>query len=390
MGEWMKNAATLLGVARAQFVGAETELLLDRCAKLGLPLWKIRREDACTVCAAVWERDLPALRVAAADCRCELNVLRIQGGSRNRALLRRRIVLLIALLVVAVLLVVSSFFIWEIEVRGCEKLSRGQVLRALADCGVERGSFWPALSQDLVRSQMLTELPELGWMTVNVSGSRAMVLIQERQEKPKIYREDQAADVCAGASGILKKMTVLNGIPRVQPGDAVLAGEILVSGTVESLSDGVRHVRAAAEAQADTWHELTAACPLETLQIYEHHGGKNRFALQIGKTRINFWLFGEKGLDECDKIVHEYNLGIEGLFAMPVTLIREEQQSRSMSGKQAAREEEIKAALLERLQTQIDGEIVSSSFSVSRTEDLLLVTLRAACIENIAKTVEYS
>lgn len=390
MGERMKRGELLPGLARVQLVGAETELLLDRCAKRGLPLWNIGRTDACTLGAVLWERDLPALEETAARCRCEVQVLRVRGGSRSRALLRRRRVLLLGLLLAAALLALSSLFIWEIEVRGCEKLSQGQVLRALQECGVERGSFWPGLSQDLVRSRMLTKLPELGWMTVNVSGSRAVVLVRERQEKPEIYREDRPAEIRARTAGIIRSMTVLNGRPQVHPGDAVLTGETLVSGAMESLTEATRTVRAAAEVQADTWHELSAVCPLEALRQCGHDRAKWRTSLQIGKNRLVFSLFPQKGLDECDKIMHEYTLGIRGLFAMPVRLIREELRPRLDTGEEAARAEEMKADLLRYLQDRIDGEIVSYTFTVSRTEELLLVTLRAACVENIAETVEYA
>ena len=96
-----------------------------------------------------------------------------------------------------------------------------------------------------------------------------------------------------------------------------------------------------------------------------------------------------KGLDECDKIVHEYNLGVKGLASLPVTLIREERRSLRPTGEEIDREEEMKAALLRRLEEQIDGEILELSFSVGRTDGLLVVTLRAHCCENIGKTAEY-
>ena len=40
----------------------------------------------------------------------------------------------------------------------------------------------------------------------------------------------------------------------------------------------------------------------------------------------------------------------------------------------------METALLRRLEEQIDGEILESSFSVGRAEGLLLVTLRAHCL----------
>lgn len=380
----------LFGLARIEILGAEPELLVNRGAREGLRIWKIRRVDGCTFSAVTWERDLPALEAAAADCGCEIRIRSLRGGSRSRSLLRARKALLAALLLAALLLGVSSLFLWEIRVVGCETLSEGQVLRALAGCGVERGSFWPGISADLVRSRVLTELPEIAWMTVNVSGSRAVVLVTEREEKPEIVREDEPADIRAKSAGVITGMTVLNGRPMVQPGDAVLEGEVLVSGSMESVTAPTRAVRAMGEVRAETRHELTAVCPLEALQLYEPSRGNSRFALQIRKNRVNLGFFHRKGLDECDKIMHEYNLGIKGLFALPVTLIREERHPRRLQEAWADREEEMKTGLLKRLEEQIDGEILSASFAVSRADGLLTVTLLAQCSENIAETAPYA
>ena len=144
---------------------------------------------------------------------------------------------------------------------GAEKLPLGQVLRALSRCGVDSGTCRYSVSADLVRSQMLRELPELAWMTVNISGSRAVAVVVERQEKPEIYAESAPADIVAARTGIVRRLSVENGRPVVHSGQSVLAGETLVSAEMDSLSNGSKYVRARAQVLADTWRELSAVCP---------------------------------------------------------------------------------------------------------------------------------
>ena len=272
--------------------------------------------------------------------------------------------------------------------QGCERLTEGQVLRALADCGVEQGSYWPALSVDLLRSRMLTEMPELSWMTLQISGSRATVVVMEREEKPEIYREADAADIVAAKTGVVRRLSVLNGRALVAEGDMVLEGETLVSGRMESLTNPPRQVRAQARVMADTWLEWTSVCPLEVRQKGEVKSRFSRFALKIGRMRINIYGNGKKTLDGYDKIVHEYNMGAEGLFALPLSLIREEYIRYEDAAEKLQPEREMGAALLDALRERIDGELVSSSFTVSRGEDRVYVTLRAQCLENIAKEIK--
>ena len=374
----------LRGIVRVEICGVFPENVLNICAMRAVALWDLETPDRYTIRATVEERQYAELTAAAGQAMCDLYVLDRRGGSETLHFFRRRLWLVAGTALIVGLLLFSSLFIWEIQVQGCEQLTEGQVLRALADCGVEQGTFWPGISVDLLRSRMLTRMPELAWMTVNISGSRATVLLLERQEKPEIYQEAAAADLIAGKTGIISKMSVLNGRPLVQPGDTVLAGETLVSGTVDSLSNPTRHIRAEGRIMADTWYEWTAVCPLDLRQKGEIRSRSSRFALEIGKSRINFYRIGKMTLDGYDTIMHEYNMGIEGLFALPITLIREERIRYRESPGLFQPEQDMGADLRSALQEYIDGEIVSAQISVNRSGELVYVTLRAQCNENIA------
>lgn len=372
------------GKIRVEICGAFPEAVLNACALQALLFWDMESVNAYTIRMSVYEKDLPELKAVAEKSMCELKVISASGGTRNRGFLKRRMWLFLSAALIMAMLLFSSLFVWEIEIRGCEELSTGQVLRALSECGVKRGTFWPGLSTDLVRSRMLTELPELAWMTVNVSGSRALVLVSERQEKPEIYVESQCADIVAGKTGIITRMSVLNGKPLVSRGQSVLEGETLVSGVMDSITNPPRLVRAEGEIIADTWYEICAVSPLESQQKTEERSRRVRFAVKFGENRINLYFGSGKHIDECDKIINEYNLGIQGLFALPVSIVREELIRWEKDQGSSADEQALKERLYQSLQESIDGEIVSHSFSVSEREGLMYVTLLAHCRENIA------
>ena len=379
MGLWN----SIRGRARLRLRGTERAKLLERCRAQGLRLERLEAEDELTLCLQVREERLAQLRQIAEGLGFETELLSQRGGRAGLRRLRRRWALAAGLIGMLALLLASQLFVWQIRVRGCESLSQGQILRALAACGVEPGTFAPGIRQELVRSRMLTELPELSWMTVNVSGSRATVLVRERREKPEIAG-DGPREIRAARAGIIRSMTVLEGVALAQPGDAVLEGELLVSGVAESLSAPPRPLRARAEIRADTWRELVAVCPVEMLQTEEKGAEERHYALLFGKKLLPLGKNWGKGLDECDKIVHEYTLGVEGLFTLPLSLRQTVLRQRLGDGGAAERSEEMKRALLRRLETEIDGEVLDTGFSVGYTEGLLVVTLQAHCCENIA------
>ena len=381
----MSFSNKLRGTVRVAFHAAWPEALLNACAVQGIRLHRVVRTDACTLQAEVYERDWERVQRLATSRQAEVQVLERRGGSKDRSWLRRRVALLFSLLAAAALLIWSDLHIWEIELRGCERLSRGEVLRALEESGVAVGSYWPKLSAETVRSRMLLRVPTLSWMTVNVSGSRAVVWVAERAEKPEIYEEKEAADIVAARTGILRELTVLNGHPLVSPGYAVTQGETLVTGSLDSLSHPTRRVRARARVMADTWYEQTAVEPPGTER---EETGKPVFgsaSLKIGKKRIILFGGSRKELDGYDKIVHEYTVGIDGLFAFPLALIREEYRNDGQCGERML---PVGERLCESLSKELDGEILQRRIRTVEKDGFRYTTLQAHCLENIAQTAE--
>ena len=228
----------------------------------------------------------------------------------------------------------------------------------------------------------------LAWLAVNIRGSVAEVRLLQREEKPELVSDDRAADLCAARAGLVRGISTRSGQVTVQPGQAVTAGELLVSGTVDSISAAPRHVRAQGEIWADTWYELTALCP--GAQGKENAGlrSRSRIALKIGGKRINFYQNGGKTIDGCDKIMHEYILGVEGLFRLPLSIVREELRPYRTAEFSREETEETGQRLLASLAEHIEGEIVFSTLSAAEADGMTVVTLRAQCRENIAKTVD--
>lgn len=378
------------GCCRVEVCGAFPESVLNACALSALELWELECADAYTLRFCVYERDVQTLEGIVRRCMCEMKTLGTEGGSLLRAFLRGHMWAFVSGVLVLALLAFSSLFIWDIDVYGCDTLTEGEVLRALSAAGVDCGRCWVGLDVDLVRAEMIAREPRLAWMTVNVSSSRAVVLVSERRGKPEIYVESEGADIVASRAGIVRRISALNGAAAVGTGQSVTAGETLISGGMESLSRDMRFVRAQGEVIADTWYELSAVCPAETRKKTARGVCRRRFAVKLGKERYNFYFYSGNTVDGCDKIVHNYKLGVRGLFALPVTLIMEEYIPYELSGEPTHRADEMGENLTAYLMSHVRGEVKSSSVTASESGGLVIVTLRAACEENIAELREYT
>ena len=366
--------------------GAFPESLVNAAASAGIELWKIERINENTLCFDALESCSDELEALAEKCSVELELTRYRAEQRR--LVKSRYLLGLFCLAAAMGLFVSSLFIWSVEIHGSSRLSRGELMRALEDSGVYVGRFWPGIKADEVRSSFMPNMPEVGWMTVNVSGSRAVVLINERQPKPEIYDETKAADLVAAKTGLVRRVSVLNGYAAAAPGQAVVEGETLASGRLGSIMGSERFVRARGTVMADTWYEIDSVCP-EEMDIKTQNGFvRHRFALVFGKRRINLYISSGKAIDECDKIINDYNLGAEGFFALPVRLIHETILPYDSSPGTAYDTEAMGRALQQLLNEQTQGQILQSSLTESSLPGLRVLTLRAHCIENIAETWE--
>ena len=376
------------GVVRVKAFGAFPEGLLNAAACEGIELWDVERGDADSLRFSLYEGRLARLESLAERSGCELSVLAEKGGRKALRTLRRRLWLLIGLAAVFAGLTLSSLFIWRIELYGTERLSRAQVLRALEDCGVGVGSFWPGLDVERVRSEMLLRLPELGWMAVNVSGSRAVVLIRERREKPEIYREQVPRDLVASKSGIVRRVSVLAGIGEVRPGQAVTAGETLIRGQRPGLGGAGEELCARGDVMAETWTERTAVCPALEERKEASGAGHSRFALLFGKRRLNLYIGSRKTLDGYDKMLSEYTLGVPGLFSLPIRIVRERLIPYTLRPERCAEPEQMAEDLRRELMNGTEGQLLRLDFVSGESGGLFVLTLRAHCIENIAEARE--
>ena len=385
----MRISDRMRGVVRLELFGALPSALLNAAGAEGIALWKTESVDENTLRLCCWEGQLDRLRALSERAGCELRVLSSRGGSGNLRFLRRRIPLLAGLLLAALAVLVSSLFVWQIEVRGSRRLSRGEILRALSDCGFSVGSFWPGTDTERLRSEMQLRCPGIGWMSVNVSGSRAVVLVVEREEKPLLPGKGKAAELVAARDALVRRVSILEGKACVEPGQVVTAGQTLASGRLESLWGASRAVRARGSVMAETWRELIAVRPAaETLKT-PGSLGFSRFALQFGRKRVNLYFGSGKALDGCDKIVAEYTLGVKGLFSTPLRLIRERIVPYDSFVGSDADPEGMAERLASLLTLSAEGQILESFVSCAEARGLQTVTLRAHCIENIAQTREY-
>ena len=149
------------GTVRLEISGAEPERILNFCAQNGIEFWDTGPKADFAMQITIHAADYPLVQSQNGKNGIELRLVAAKGGKNITASMKRRFVLCIGVGVCIVLLAISSLFVWRIDITGNDTISDGVILRALSECGLKNGVFWPALSSDEVRSDMLMKLPDI-------------------------------------------------------------------------------------------------------------------------------------------------------------------------------------------------------------------------------------
>lgn len=375
------------GISRLEISGAEPEKLLNMLAENGTDFWDASPKNNFSIELSVHSSAYPQILDMQGKYGCEIRLISDTGGRKILSAFRRRLSFLICFAASVSLLAASSLFVWRIDIVGNDTISDAELIRRLSECGLYYGCFWPSVSSDEVRNKVLLAEKDIAWLSVNIRSSHAEVLVHERKPKPDIVNKSEYVDIVATRSGIIEKLSILEGDAGCAVGDAVLKGETLISGTALSETGDTRFVHASGTVTARTWYDISAKTPLyEQRKTEIAHKGRTIY-LQIGKKRIK--IFGNSGNDgaACDKITKIRTLSFKDSFLIPLGIITErycEYSTENVSIDEEKAIERLEKNLIDGLSEQIcDGSIVSSEFFVTKDDGVLTVSLRAECIENI-------
>lgn len=381
----------LQGQVRVRVESSFPERVLNLCAVRKLSMWDVRWEGPTAFSCTVSRRDWYVLRLITRKLDCTLTVRKKQGVPYFVGRFRRRQALVICVVICGLWMMLGSFFIWDFTVDGAVTVPEEEILRSLQKHGVGFGTFGFSIDGEDLRNRVLLDIPQLCWLTVNVSGCRAYVQVRERVPAPKLDDRRTPSNVVARRDGLVLKVQALVGQKCVLPGTTVEKGQILISGVQDTGTFGARFTAGMGTVTARTWYRLTATMPLTVEEKVYTGKEKTGFSLIFGTHRIKFYGNGSYLGAHYDKISTRKKLSV---FGLPLPITTEEEVCRFYETRPATRapqeaEAEGKALLSAYLASLLDedGTVKSTLCSSKRSGDNLIVTLTAECVEQIGITV---
>ena len=378
----------LRGQTVVEVVCATPERVVNLCAAHGIPFWDLTWLTETSFRVTTTLSGARRLAEVTADIGAQVTVCRKSGAPELWRRCRHRYVLLAAAGLLMLMMALGSTHIWAFQVTGNDTVPTETILRTLEKYGVALGAR-SRIRQEELRNHVLLELPDVVWLTVNMRGCTAHVQVVERQRPPHLYTDGEITNVVAARDGLVTSVQALDGEAQVMAGSTVTAGQVLISGVVDSDRRGYRLLHGMGQVWARTWYELSVSVPLTVREKGQETEAVTRLAVDVGRNRIKIYGKGSMTGPDCDKMTLYHQARLPFGLTLPVTLVTERTVRYAAGETERSPEEaraEGEAQLMAQLRTalaQRDGNLLHYRFDAMRQGTRLVVTLHAECEEQI-------
>lgn len=379
---------SLNGMVKLEIMAADPAHILSAFYDQGIQLTNIQYVDELTVHLQV-KRQYVKKVVAYVEKRGEkCKILSQKGLFWYIHGLSKRPVLIGGLAIYLLLTVFLPTRIYFFRVEGNQNVPDNLILELASQCGLSFGIERREVRSEKVKNALLGAVPELEWVGINTAGCVATISVRERQSGEEVQQIQGVSSIVASRDGIIQEVTVTGGSAACKPGQAVQAGQVLISGYTDcGLS--IRAERAKGEIYATTNRDLTFLMMQNSRERGSRTSVKRNYGVIIGKNRINFFQ-GSGILDtSCVKMYEENYLTLPGGFVLPIAIVTETCIYSEESVSTATPEES--SDTMERLaqsylgSQMIAGRILAKQEEFSEQEGTLCLTGKYACFEMIGR-----
>lgn len=267
---------SLAGYVMIQVEGTGLERFMNRALKEGLEIWNVSRTGRNAISAYVSVESFYALHKLNRGLHCRIRILEKHGLPIALSKLRYRKILAFGWIVVLAALLLASRFIWFLRIEGCDRVSEEQVVATLAEMGVRPGILRGSITTSGLGQAVMATDPRIAWAGAELYGVVLQLSIREASETPAILEEGEPQSLYAAKDGVLRRITPLSGKALFNAGDAVLAGQKLITG---DLGNGIA-VQARGEAIARVLYRFSYTAGYE--QILPTPSGNTFAYVEVG------------------------------------------------------------------------------------------------------------
>ena len=313
---------SVTGMIVVEWTSADPRRSLQRINDAGIEMFGIQAINDLAIRFRVRWKDYNRVKELAAKMgdRCEIK-RRIGVYWRLKSFKRRKLVLC-GIIMLAMLTLYLPQKVLFVRVEGNESIPTRLILEKSAECGIVFGASRREVRSEKMKNALLSALPQLQWAGINTRGCVAVIAVSEKTDKEVANAVPQVSRIVASQDAVIVRAIVEQGSPICKVGQAVIAGDLLVSGYMDC-GISIKATRSVAEIYGQTNRSLSAVMPAEYIHQTKKQWEQKKYGIIIGKNRINF--YKDSGIlgATCGKMSTVNYMTLPGGFVLPVALVTE-------------------------------------------------------------------
>lgn len=377
----------ILGYVNIKVEGFFIERFINICISKKILLWNIKRKKSTIMYANIGINDYKKLKSIAKKTKSKISIQNKKGLPFVVHKYRKRKIFVGLLAVIFIALFVMSKFIWNIEIKGNNQISKAEILEELNKQGLKIGAYKGKINSNSIINRVRLDRNDIAWMGIDLEGTNAIVEIKETSKAPEIIDENEYCNIVSNKEGMITKINVQNGTAVVKEGDIVKQGDILVQGYLEGKYTGIRYVHAKADIEAKIWYSKKEKVFLKQ-QIQVPTGAtEEKYTLNINNFKINFYKTLSK-FENYDTINENKKLMIFSNFYLPIEITKKTNYE-YVNEEKIYTEEELIQLTQEKIEEELKEEIsqkeniINKQTNVYPNEDYIEVEVIYEVLENI-------
>lgn len=286
----------LQGYVRIKLRGYAPERFLNLCSNHNILIWNLECEEGSYVfCISV--KGLKSLKPILKKTRTMFEITERHGVPFYLHRYRKRKAFAAGIALCLAMLYIMSLFVWKIEIKGNQHRTDEGIIKFLEENHVYHGMAKSKINCEEIEELLRTGYDDIIWASAEMEGTLLIINIQEnlavnRQAEEKEAKEQGPLDIVADKDAIIYSILTRQGIPVVENGKEVKAGEILVEGKIPVPDDNgetasFQYCVSDADILGITEYGYKDVFPLEYNAKVFTGKESNAYSLQVGKSCLS-------------------------------------------------------------------------------------------------------
>lgn len=363
------------------------ERFINICISKKIFLWNIKRKKSTILYANISIKDYKRLKEITRKTKSRVKIESKKGLPFVLHKYRKRKIFLGLFVIVLIGLIATSNFIWNIEIKGNEEITREEIIGVLNQNGLKIGSNKNKIDTALLINKIRLQRDDIAWIGISMKGTNAIVEIKETDKAPEIINENEYCSIISNKNACITKINVQNGTAAVSVGDIIKEGDTLVLGYMEGKYTGIRYVHSSADIEAKVWYSKKEKIYFNQEINVPTGATEEKYTLNFNNFKINLYKTLSK-FKNYDTINESKKLMLFSNFYLPVEIVKTTNYEYEVQPITYTEEELTEIAtkqLEEQLMQEIDNKenILNKQVNVYKNEDNIEVEVIYEVLENI-------